>query len=271
MGTVTKGITGLREALERLYRRYNRRSFIDPDPLRFLYDYDDLRDREVAALVASSLAFGNVKQITRSVTSVLAAMGSSPADFLSSASPAALEKAFSDFKHRWIKAGDLCSLLAGARRIMAGYGSLGSCFREMTDASDEDVVPALIRFVGEMARDGGASCGGLLPSPCRGSACKRLNLFLRWMVRRDRVDPGGWSFVSPAKLLVPLDTHMFNFSRALGLTGRRQADLKTAREVTGSFREIAPEDPVRYDFALTRLGIRRDEDRDEIMQRLGIG
>ncbi len=95
----------------------------------------------------------------------------------------------------------------------------------------------------------------LLPSPGKGSACKRLNLFLRWMVRSDDVDPGGWSGVDAGKLIVPLDTHMHRMGLEVGLTRRKQADMQAALEVTRAFRTIAPEDPVRYDFALTRLGI----------------
>ena len=106
---------------------------------------------------------------------------------------------------------------------------------------------------------------GLLPSPSAGSACKRLNLFLRWMVRQDNVDPGGWDSVSPAKLIIPLDTHMHRIGRRLGLTPRRQADLRTAIEITEGFRGICPSDPVRYDFALTRLGIRRDEGVEDFL------
>jgi len=108
----------------------------------------------------------------------------------------------------------------------------------------------------------------LLPDPRLGSACKRLNLYLRWMVRRDAVDPGGWN-VPPAKLVVPLDTHMHALGRALGLTDRRSADLRTALEITAAFRAIAPDDPVRYDFALTRLGMRGGERREAFLKRYG--
>ncbi|MFC1474950.1 TIGR02757 family protein, partial [bacterium] len=109
-------------------------------------------------------------------------------------------------------------------------------------------------FVDEIMRGGNRSCY-LTPAPRRGSACKRMNLFLRWMVRRDDVDPGPWTDVPASKLVVPLDTHMHRISSGMGLTSRKQADLKTAIEITDAFRAISPEDPVRYDFALTRLGI----------------
>jgi uncharacterized protein (TIGR02757 family) len=107
------------------------------------------------------------------------------------------------------------------------------------------------------ARLGGLS-GNLLPAPKNGSACKRLFLFLRWMVRRDAVDPGGWERISPSELVLPLDVHLHRISLALGLTARTVPDLKAALEVTGALRNFDPDDPVRFDFSLARLGIRSD-------------
>ena len=114
----------------------------------------------------------------------------------------------------------------------------------------------------------GGSLPFLLPFPEKGSACKRLNLFLRWMVRKDRVDPGGWDGVPASKLIVPLDTHMYGITRGLGFTERKSADLRTAIEATAAFRKIAPRDPVRYDFALTRPGIRRDPEAGALLRRI---
>ena len=104
------------------------------------------------------------------------------------------------------------------------------------------------------------------PSPERGSACKRINLFLRWMVRKDRVDPGGWDKVPRSMLIIPLDTHMYHICTGLNMTCRKSADMTTAVEITEAFRKIAPEDPVRYDFSLTRLGIRKDADPDSFLR-----
>ena len=97
-----------------------------------------------------------------------------------------------------------------------------------------------------------------MPDPSKGSACKRLALYLRWMVRNDEVDPGGWKMVDPSALLIPLDTHMFNICTTLGLCSRKAADGRSAIEITEAFKKVCPEDPVRYDFALTRFGIRSD-------------
>jgi uncharacterized protein (TIGR02757 family) len=148
----------------------------------------------------------------------------------------------------------MAKLLGGVAGVLRERGSLQSCLCAHRRAGRISLVEALTGFVEELS---GSQEGipHLLPTPVRGSACKRLWLFLRWMVRRDEVDPGGWERVSPAGLLVPLDVHMGRICRALGLTERSQADLKAAREATRAFRRIRPDDPVRYDFALTRVAM----------------
>lgn len=253
-----------RTELERLYLKYNDRRFIASDPVEFVHRYADPLDRELVALIASSLAFGNVKQIRASVERALGILGDRPADRVAAASPSDLELDFRGFRHRWITGKDVASLLAGARSAIEKHGSLGELFHAKLDRSDPDVGPAAGRFARTLSEMSGGYRPCLLPSPESGSACKRLNLFLRWMVRSDAVDPGGWSAVSPATLIVPLDTHMHRIATKLGLTKRRAADFRAAREVTAAFGEISPDDPVKYDFALTRLGILRsgtEEDR----------
>jgi len=249
-----------KKALDGLYEKYNRREFVHPDPLEFLYNYKDVRDREVVGLIASSLAYGRVKQILRSVSFVLERLGPFPTRFLVESSQDELLRIFEDFVHRFTTGRHLAALLTGARRAIRLYGSLHACFAAGVREADETVIPALGDFVKELPC-GDYSCDKyLLPTPDRGSACKRLHLFLRWMVRKDDVDPGGWDDIPPSKLIVPLDTHMHKIGLALRATRRKQADIRTALEITAAFREIAPEDPVRYDFALTRLGIREDTD-----------
>jgi uncharacterized protein (TIGR02757 family) len=245
--------------LDELRAKYNRREFVHPDPLEFLYAYEDLRDREVVGLIASSLAYGRVKCILRSVARVLERMDP-PARFLDEVSDAALFDTFRDFRHRVTSGETLSVMLLGAKRVISHYGTLGACFKAGLGEEDETVFPALARFVDELTLAAGRCPTHLLPAPDKGGACKRLNLFLRWMVRCDEVDPGGWPDVPAAKLVIPLDTHMHAMGRRLGFTKRKQADRRTALEITSAFRSIAPDDPVRYDFALTRLGIRKDAD-----------
>jgi uncharacterized protein (TIGR02757 family) len=256
-----------RKALEELYARYNRREFVHPDPLEFLYRYDDPGDREVAGLVAATLAVGRVASILKSVGRVLELLGPHPAAFLRDAREDGLRRMLADFRHRFLAGGNMAAMLWGVRRIRGRHGSLGEFFRAAVQPEDETVLPAISVLVCEISSVG--DCGRLLADPRDKSACKRLNLYLRWMVRRDDVDPGGWDGVRPAQLVVPLDVHMHRIARALGLTRRPQADCRTALEVTAAFRHIAPDDPVRYDFALTRLGIRDDTDLPAFLARCG--
>lgn len=251
-----KLLPDLREELESLYVRFHRREFISPDPLEFLYHYEDPLDREVAGIVSSSLAYGRVRQILGSVSTVLRPMGRSPASFLMEQDMGSLYARFSDFRHRFTEGRQLAALLHRVGEVLRQYGSLQECFVRHCRSDDQDIVPALEAFTRELGNHTPCPVGMLLPRPGRGSACKRLNLFLRWMVRCDEIDPGGWNRVKPSRLIVPLDTHVHRFALEKGLTSRKQADLRTAREITGIFRMLAPEDPVRYDFALTRQGIR---------------
>jgi uncharacterized protein (TIGR02757 family) len=258
------------EILEELYSTYNHRKFVHPDPLEFLYPYPDLRDREIVALIASCLAYGRVIQILRSVAFVLEQMGPSPYVFLMDASFKQIRASFSGFKHRFTGEEDLSSMLWGARAAIKEYGSLQRCFVAELKEDDETVLPALTAFVKVLSLKIPRCLDGFLPCPSRRSACKRLHLFLRWMVRRDEVDPGGWDLVPASKLIVPLDTHMHRMGLLLHLTARKQADLQTAMEITNAFRKIVPHDPVKYDFALTRLGIRGDLRPQEFFAACGI-
>jgi len=252
------------EVLEELYHRYNRREYVHPDPLEFVYRYDRAADREVVALIASCLAYGRVGQILASVQTVLEPLGPRPADYIAWATPAKLRKNLAGFRHRFNTADDLAAVLVGIKRAIARHGSLGACFASALRPGDQTVLAAVGRFARELSALGGRP-SHLLPDPAGHSACKRLNLLLRWMVRQDRVDVGLWSQVDPAKLIVPLDTHMHKIALALGLTRRRGCDARTAVDITRAYRTISPRDPVRYDFALTRLGIRRDSAMAELL------
>jgi len=261
--------------LEDLYDRYNRREYVSPDPLQFLYDYPDIRDREIVGMVASALAYGNVKQILKSVARVLKTLGASPHEFLMSATLVDLKQALREIKHRFATGEDIALMLWGIKRVIEEYGSLEAGFLAGFEDHADTILPSLINFVSEIRRSieenlketgYGQGLNHLLPRPERGGASKRLHLFLRWMVRRDAVDPGGWDMLPASKLVIPIDVHMHRIGLALGLTKRKQANLKTALEITAAFREILPHDPVKYDFALTRLGIRDDTDMENFLK-----
>ena len=256
--------------LEQLYHRYNSRQWVHPDPLEYLYDYPDLKDRETVGIIASSLAYGRVAQILKSVSYILKKLGPSPHTFLESSSIRSLHKIFCDFKHRFSTGEEVALMLMGIKRVIKQYGSLGACFSDKFKESDETVLPGLTSFVDELTYPFKGRTNSLIPLPQKGSACKKLNLFLRWMVRDDRVDPGGWHKIPPSKLIIPLDTHMHRISLLLNLTDRKNANMRTALEITRAFRKIVPDDPIRYDFALTRLGIRKDEDSEGFLKQCSV-
>ncbi len=248
----------MKRLLDDLYSKLNRLEYLSPDPLELVHEYSRRDDRELVGLVASTLSYGRVAQILSSARGVLDGLGDRPARFVADEQPRNVRRAAAKVRHRFTSPAELGDLLVGAGRVMREHGSLESCFLSHFRRGDETTAPALEGFVRELGRAAGARPASLLPLPERGSACKRLHLYLRWMVRRDAVDPGVWTKVDPARLIVPLDTHMHRIARRLRLTTRSQADLRTALDVTRSLREFAPHDPVRYDFALTRIGIRPD-------------
>ncbi|MBW1998727.1 MAG: TIGR02757 family protein [Deltaproteobacteria bacterium] len=254
-----------RDQLELIHSIYHHRAFVDPDPLLFLYDYGDVVDREIAGLVASSLAYGRVVQIMRSVSKVLGPMGENPSQFLANTSLEGLNVIYKDFRHRFTTGEEIALMLYGVKLVLQEYGSLQACFLEGMNREDDTILPALSPFVERIKEGASISRSSLLPTPEGGSACKRLNLFMRWMVRKDQVDPGGWDVISPSLLVIPLDTHMHRIGLRLGFTGRKQGDMLAALEITNAFRKISPEDPVRYDFALTRLGIRGETEGSILM------
>jgi uncharacterized protein (TIGR02757 family) len=261
----------LRDALEEIYLRLNRREHVGADPVGFLYRHDETRDREIVGLIAAVLAYGRVEQIHASVTEALRRLGPTPAAAAGDQGGGSLGAAFAGFKHRFTTGEEVAALLRGAAGLQARHGSLGARLEVLLDPADETVVRPLGLLVRELGAEGACEDSSVLPVPERGSACKRLHLFLRWMVRQDEVDPGGWEAVPRSKLVVPLDTHMHRIGRELGFTARRQADLKTALEITEALRQVNPEDPVKYDFAMTRLGIDRGDETVSALRRRLLG
>ena len=254
--------------LEAIYKEYNRRDLVSPDPLQFLYCYSEPEEREIVALIAAGLAYGRVAQILKSVRNVLDIMGDSPADFVRENSLCGFRRYFDGFKHRFTTGEDLALFLAGVKETITKFGSLEECFRLCCSGNDENIVPALTLFAEHLTSKFDKGMSYLFPSPAKGSACKRPMLFLRWMVRSDDVDPGGWDYIAPSKLIIPLDTHMHQFSLKAGFTKRKNANLATAIEITEVFKKICPEDPIKYDFAITRFGIRDDMHVEQLLKRI---
>lgn len=254
----------LRDVLDLLYEKYTRADLIHADPVRFPRRYTLVADREVVALLAASLAYGRVAQIARNLEALLHRMGAEPSRFVMESSPAALRAAMATFRHRWTTGDDIADLLIGVRRLRESEGSLEEALRCRMTPGDDCLLPALSAWV--KALHGSVSSGRhLLADPTRGSACKRLHLFLRWLVRHDAVDPGGWPSIDAALLLTPVDVHMHRVGRGLRFTRCRQAGLRSVLEITAGFRAIHPEDPVKYDFALTRFGILQSIDIAQLL------
>ena len=256
----------LKRELDKLYNQYNHRRYVHPDPLEFLFSYKEIRDREIAGLVASALAYGRVAQILKSVAQVLHRMTPSPYLFLKNSDYELIYNEFKDFRHRFAGGDDLAALLFGIKNTIDKFGSLYQCFLNGFSEKDENIVRAMLFFSHELAGHEN-SPGHLVALPEKGSACKRMNLFLRWMVRKDRVDPGGWDNIPPSKLILPIDTHMHKIGLAFEFTKKKQANMAAALEITRRFKRMVPDDPVKYDFVLTRFGIRSDMDIDCLIDK----
>jgi len=268
--------TNQRAILESLYARYHRAEYLSTDPLAFPRRYSDPADREVVALIAASFAFGNVVAINTALETILSPLGPRPANALRQHQPLHWLGHYDGFVYRWIRAADLRVFLARIGAALRAHQTLGALWASLDDPGEPDVMPALARWteaIGDMPagtlvgtprqlhrRDGppvplpsGEQL--LLTSPRGNSACKRMNMFLRWVCRPDDgIDLGLWD-VSPARLVIPVDTHVLAAARLLGLTKRNAADLRTARDITATLAKIDSADPVRFDFALVRPGI----------------
>ncbi len=235
------------------------------DPVEAPRRYAAPADQEVAGLLAAALAYGRADIFKPRLLALLAEMGPSPAAFVRRFDPRRDGSRFAGFAYRFHLPGDVGALLCGAGATLRDHGSLGARFAALL-AGEGALQPALGAFARELRERGAALAGDamgparaldhLLPDASRGAACKRLVLYLRWMVRKDEVDLGAWAGLVPrSALVVPLDTHVSRLSLLLGLTGRRDLSWRTALEITGALRRLDPDDPVRYDFALCHLGM----------------
>lgn len=256
--------TELRPALERLYREFDRSGRLS-DPIERVRPFAAPADREVVGFLAAGLAFGRVASVLSSIDAVLSVMGPSPSAFVRRFDPARDAVCLSGIVHRWTRGRDLAGVLFILRHMLDEAGSLEQFFLEGDDPAAQDIAPGLESFCrraravdlrpiyGRVPVRPGAH--GFFALPSMGSACKRLNLFLRWMVRHDDIDLGAWARVSQSRLIMPLDVHVIRVGQCLGLTHYRSPGWRMAADITRHLRDIEPADPVRYDFALCHLGM----------------
>ncbi len=250
--------------LESLYADYNRVDAAS-DPVHRVRPFPEEPDREIAGFCAGALAFGRVASVLNTIDTLFAIMGPHPADFVRRFDPAAPHRRLRAMVHRWTRGPDLVALVWILRQMQERSGSIEGFFLEGYRDDHDDIGPALESFsTRALALDIGRAYGRVpprpgvgyfFPRPLAGSGCKRLNLFLRWMVRSDHVDLGVWSRVPAAKLIVPLDTHVIRLGRCLQLTRYVSPGWKMAADITASLRRLDAHDPVRFDFSLCHVGM----------------
>jgi len=233
------------------------------DPLEFVRGLKGRQNQEIGGLICSALAYGRVEHIRKNIAEVFGIMGSDLVRYCVDVSYKDKKHAFSQFKHRFNPGDDIALLLDCAGTIIGRFGSVESLFLQGLARDHDSIKPALEAFCKEiclLAHKKGSrelkTFSFLFPLPSGGSACKRLNMYLRWMVREnDGIDLGLWKTVSPRLLVIPVDTHIAQIAREWGMTKRKTADWVMAEEITAVLRTIDHSDPVRFDFSLCRAGM----------------
>jgi uncharacterized protein (TIGR02757 family) len=257
--------TELGSRLERLYEAYNREDSA-ADPVQIVRRYTKPEDQEIVGFCAAALAFGRVASVLNTVETLTRVLGPSPSAYVRRFDPKAAHAELRAIVHRWIRGRDIVALLWILRQMLDQSGSIEAFFLEGFDPDAVDLGGALDSFsrramaldvINVYGRRMPARAGVcyFFPRPSSGSGCKRLNLFLRWMVRRDEVDLGAWESVPRSKLIVPLDTHVIRLGKCLGLTRYTSPGWRMAAEITASLRAIDPDDPVRFDFSICHVGM----------------
>ncbi len=254
----------LKDYLEMLYFKFATKDFIARDPIQFVYRFSEPEDREIAGFIASTLAQGKRENIIAKVNEVLSIMRDTPKDFLKNTSEEDIIEKFKNFNYfayRVISGEDVSYVLISLKKILQKYQTLKNLFSEcyQKNRHSKNIKETLNCFGGifwSWSKKLKSETKSLLPVPNAGSACKRINMFLRWMVRKDNVDTGLWHDIIPAsKLIIPLDTHVARISREIGLTKRSSNDWITAEEITERLLEFDPVDPIKYDLAIFGYGV----------------
>lgn len=249
----------LRRYLEELLEAHDPEQHLAEDPVAVVHRYEGRADREVAGLVAASLAYGRVDKVIDAADRALAPLGPSPAETLRRRRD--WRDGLENFKYRMTDHGALADLYAAISTTLSTEGSLENLYQTASTGDHRTTASEFVRRLRNrrLRDDLARGFRYLLPDPADGSACKRLHLYFRWMGRDPGpIDPGIWTAISPQQLRMPLDTHTSRLCRYIGLTDRKSVDGKAVEDVTDSLRQLDPDDPIRYDFALAHLGIADD-------------
>ena len=256
--------TVLQSRLDRVYETFDK-SYLSSDPLLLVRQFNKPQDQEIAAVMMSALAFGQVGQILRAGRLAFSLMGESPFHFVQFLQPEQELRRWEQFYYRMVRSSDLLRLLYSLQHILKRYPSLGAWVKGHYRSEDDYLIETWSRCTKEIraidskqwkwTKSPGRGFSHLLPDPQKQSASKRAHLLLRWMVRKDSVDLGLWNDLPAEKLMMPIDTHVGRLAYNIGLTNRTDLHKKTSVEVTEALKRLDPSDPVKYDFALCRLGI----------------
>lgn len=251
----------LKEKLDKIYLQY-RQKFSSIDPVWVLHRFPDARDTEIIGLIAASYSYGQVDQINKFTERLLLQTGSNPYEFTINFTKRKDKKYLKGLNYRFNTEDDLAVLFYSISKTLKEHGSLKNLFMKGYQADSENIIEALSCFVSYLSSFSKCQYGDkynnfnyLLPNPSNKSTCKRMNLFLRWMVRKDEIDTGLWSEIGKSKLIMPVDVHVARVSKNLKLVRRKSVDLKFALELTETLKRFDSDDPVKYDFALCHIGI----------------
>lgn len=245
----------LKDFLDERAERYNSPEFIETDPISIPHLFSDRRDIEISGFLIATIAWGQRVSIIKSGKRILELLDNSPFDFVSNHQAEDLRK-LEGFVHRTFNSDDLLFFISSLQNIYRQLPSLEAAFLPQT--GEENMKNALFRFRQLFLETQHLSRSEKhISNPFKNSACKRLNMYLRWMVRKDNkgVDFGIWNSISPALLSCPLDVHSANVARRLGVLKRKQNDWKAVEELDSQLRKMDQKDPVKYDFALFGLGV----------------
>ncbi|MEL6132783.1 MAG: TIGR02757 family protein [Bacteroidota bacterium] len=249
------------DILELKYRQYNQPNFIAEDPISIPHQFTQKEDIEISGFLSATIAWGQRKTIINNAHKLMDMMDRAPFEFVMGASEDELQRV-THFVHRTMNGTDCLHLILGLREVYQNKGGLEAVFNEGVSLHDEDVMGGIMSARGAITgrSDFPQRTHKHVANPSRGSSAKRINMFLRWMVRQDKqdVDFGIWRTIQPHQLILPLDVHTGNVARKLGLLTRKQNDWKAAKALTDQLKAFCPEDPVKYDFSLFGLGVYDD-------------